>query len=111
VMTGNAVCAYTAPPDTSNTLTLTVINGISAVSGDGTVKIYPIPNTGAFAIDIPGAGGQLSISDIYGQQVYRTPITTSHQQISDMGLPPAVYFATVTSGSHTQTIKMQIVKE
>ena len=92
--------------------TFTYVDGIISVSGDLGVKIYPIPNQGSFVVEAANlSGADLSIYDIYGQKLYGQKLNADKTQISGANLAAAIYFVTVSDGSRTQTIKMQIVKE
>jgi len=90
----------------------TYVDGIISVSSDLGVKIYPIPNQGSFIVEASDlSGADLAIYDIYGQKLYSQKLNADKTQISGANLAAAIYFVTVSDGSRTQTIKMQIVKE
>ena len=90
----------------------TYVNGIATIGADLGVKLYPIPNQGSFIVEGTGiTDADLAIYDMYGQKMYQQKLTTDHTQISNSNLSPALYFVTITEGSNTQTIKMQITKD
>jgi hypothetical protein len=98
---------FTFTPDTTHSHV-----GVQTLSSDLGVKLYPVPNQGSFMIDMPEyTGAQLMIYDMYGKALYQQAITTSHQEVSGLGLSPALYIVRIASGSKMQTIKMQVTRE
>jgi hypothetical protein len=89
----------------------TYVDGIIGVNTDLGVKLYPVPNQGSFIVEATNlSGAELVIYNIYGQKLYQQQLSADHTQIS-ADLTPAIYFVTVSDGSRTETIKMQVTKE
>jgi hypothetical protein len=96
---------------TSNTDSFTYVDGITGVSADLGVKLYPVPNQGSFIIEATNiSGADVSIYDIYGQKLYSQVLTADRTQVR-ADLAPAIYFVTVSEGGRTETIKMQVTRE
>jgi|GEM_PF-3794224 len=87
---------------TSTSNTITIINaGISDISGQPLIRLYPNPNNGSFTLEASGSEGrQYSICDMLGQTVAQGTITSSHQQINKM-LSSGIYTLHLT-GANTQ---------
>jgi len=85
---------------------------IAAIGADLGARLYPVPNKGAFMIDMTDyADAHIAIYDMYGKALYHDAITGAHQEVRDASLVPALYFVRITSHGQTQTIKMQVLKE
>lgn len=85
--------------------------GIQDVNDVQSIRLYPVPNRGSFAVDLPSYdGAAVSIYDIYGKEVYRRDISVAHTEVSDADLSPALYFVQVRSGSSHYLVKMQVLK-
>ena len=91
--------------------TFTYVDGIIGVNTDLGVKLYPVPNQGSFIVESTNlSGADLVIYNIYGQKIYQQQLNADRTQVS-ADLPAAIYFVTVSDGSRTETIKMQVTKE
>lgn len=98
---------FTFTPDTTHSHV-----GIQTLTADLGVKLYPVPNLGTFMVDMPEyTGARLMIYDMYGKELYQQDITSSHQEVSGLGLSPALYVVRITCGSRMQTVKMQVLKD
>jgi hypothetical protein len=107
VVTRNANGCYAR----SASYNFTYTTGIIGVSSDLGVKLYPVPNQGSFIVEATNlSGAELVIYDMYGQKLYEKQLNGDHTQVS-ADLPTAIYFVTVSNGSRTETIKMQVTKE
>ena len=86
--------------------------GVSAIGADLGVRLYPVPNHGAFMIDMTEyTDAQVVIYDMYGMALYQQSLTSAHQEITDINLSSALYFVQVTTGGKVQTIKMQVIRD
>jgi hypothetical protein len=75
----------------------TYVDGITGISSDMGVKLYPVPNQGSFVVEASGlSGADLAIYDIYGQELYSQKLNADKTQISGVNLASAIYFVTVS---------------
>ena len=108
VATDSAGCS-----DTSELYTVRGV-GVTNVSGDGRVRIYPNPSNGSFIVETNNAnGGEISISDILGRMVMKQAITMDKQQInmSNAAIASGEYLVTIRIDGQLYTTKITLAKE
>ena len=97
--------------DTSAVLDVTGV-GISEISSDGQIRIYPNPTTGAFTIETHNAiGAELTITDIIGTEISRQTITMDKQPVKLQGIAVGEYFITIKLNGTSYTSKVIIENE
>ena len=70
--------------------------------------IYPNPNAGIFALQLPSNSedAQLKITDVAGVVVFEKSNYSNQESIDLMAFPSGIYFATVEQSGFAQTVKL-----
>ena len=79
--------------DKATVMSYQTITGVAPVENSGLLKIFPNPATDILNINLPGDlfGGQLTITDLPGKNVFKQAVPAGNIHISLGGLPAAVY--------------------
>ena len=87
------------------------VNGINTIGADLGLRVYPMPNHGAFTVEAPNVKfGEVTMYDVYGQIVFAEPITNGKLEISGHLPAQGIYILTLKDGNLSETMKI-IVKE
>jgi hypothetical protein len=92
-LTSFCVCGRTLYPDTA-TGQCQLLTGISNIAGNQLINLYPNPSTGQVLLSISDASpynAQLMLSDILGQAVYSSPISSSESTHDISSLSAGIY--------------------
>lgn len=103
-----AICADTcpSPADTvSNTITMHVSTGISDITANGNVKVYPNPNNGRFVVEFNEIDKieQLTVINVMGQVVHSQTVENKITEI-DLRLQPAGVYTLQAGNSFSKII-------
>lgn len=94
----------------SNEVTLSVFpTGISSLSTQKAISIYPNPNNGIFSVNIPGDKTEIVITNITGQVIKRVPAEQGGTLTIDIsGEPGGIYLLHLTNRETTMTEKLVV---
>ena len=67
-----------------------VYNGITQLTNQNTISLYPNPNTGTFTLTTSGSG-DYTITDMMGNVITHEALTSSTQQIDLRGAAEGIY--------------------
>ena len=87
VSTPGCVSSRAAVVGTINTAT-----GIQNLTANGSLKVYPNPNTGLFTIDGLDRENSIEVYDVVGKLVYQTVTSNPTQSVDLTGKESGVYF-------------------
>jgi sugar lactone lactonase YvrE len=97
--TNTAGCSATV----ADSFIVTICEGIHDIPADGTISLYPNPNTGSFVLQTTDATGQqYTIIDMLGRIVAQEVIGSSSQSISLSGITTGSYTLRVSGGRAIQ---------
>lgn len=88
-----------------------IYSGISTLSADVAVNVYPNPNTGRFTLrmsdNIPR---QVSITDVQGRVVADTIIVTGKHEFDLSTLTDGIYYLQIKEGNGSKTLKCSVMR-
>ncbi|MEI6348552.1 MAG: choice-of-anchor J domain-containing protein [Bacteroidota bacterium] len=88
---------------------MSIEQGINEESKNSSVSIYPNPSHGKFSINSSVAlenNAMVQITNMIGQNVYNSTLTSNNQLIDANNLTNGMYFVTIINGSTSTTIKI-----
>jgi hypothetical protein len=90
-----------------DTLIATSVNGTNLSSQ---INIYPNPSNGEFTVyGLPAGGGELKITNVLGEIVFRKTVNNKKENIDLTEAPSGIYFLNVKTGNGN--VIKKIVKE
>jgi hypothetical protein len=88
-----------------------VQTGISTLSADVAVNIYPNPNTGRFTLDLSdNTARQVSIADVQGRVVADNVTVIHRQDFNFTSLTDGIYYMQIKEGNGSKTLKFSVVR-
>lgn len=91
-----------------NTIRIESCTGIADLPGTTQVALYPQPGSRLLSLYCAWPTGRYTLSDMTGREVVQGQLTAEHTIIDVSERAPGAYLLTVTSGTHTATLKVSI---
>ena len=88
-----------------------IYSGISTLSADVVVNIYPNPNTGRFTLELSdNTPRQVSITDVQGRVVADNVTVIGKQVFNLSTLTEGIYYMQIREGSGSKTLKFSVMR-